>query len=111
MKKIADKWENYPYVVLDQPNPEIPVYDVKRNDPRARRVRRLHRNLILPLRQTDGKPSNIVLEEFSTAGTKYVIPQKRGKYTPSADDVNPEVRRSTRNRRAPKWQTSGQFQM
>ncbi|XP_052224106.1 uncharacterized protein LOC127839760 [Dreissena polymorpha] len=91
-KKIADKWENYLYVVLDQPNPEIPVYDVKRNDPRARRVRRLHRNLILPLRQTDGKPSDIVLEDVATAGTKYVIPQKRGKYTPSDDDVNPEVR-------------------
>ncbi|KAH3863386.1 hypothetical protein DPMN_026371 [Dreissena polymorpha] len=87
-----------------------PVYDVKRNDPRARRVRRLHRNLFLPLRQTDGKPSDIVLDDVATAGTKYVIPHKRGKYTPSAD-VNPEVRRSTRNRRAPKWQTNGQFQM
>jgi hypothetical protein len=39
-QKIADRWENEPYIVVSQPNVDIPVYDVKRDNPRARRIRR-----------------------------------------------------------------------
>ena len=45
--KIQNKWEDDEYVVLDQPNPDIPVYTVKPVN--GGRERTLHRNLLLPL--------------------------------------------------------------
>ena len=30
--KIADHWEDHPYIVISQPNPNIPVYKVSRED-------------------------------------------------------------------------------
>ena len=45
--KIRDKWEEEEYVVVSQPDPEIPVYKVKPLD--GGKVRTLHRNLLLPL--------------------------------------------------------------
>ena len=38
-RKIADKWESYPYVVKSQPMPDIPVYEVIPENPRARKTR------------------------------------------------------------------------
>lgn len=46
--KLADKWEEHPYLVVAQPNPDIPVYDVKREDG-VGRLKTLHRNLLLPI--------------------------------------------------------------
>ncbi len=46
--KISDKWESDPYLVLRKPNPDIPVYDVQREDG-VGRVRTLHRNHLLPI--------------------------------------------------------------
>jgi hypothetical protein len=46
--KLADKWESQAYVVLEQPNVDIPVYKVKRED-NIGRVRTMHRNLLLPI--------------------------------------------------------------
>ena len=48
--KIADRWEDEPYTVLEQPNPEIPVYVVHRED-KVGPKRTLHRNLLLPINQ------------------------------------------------------------
>jgi hypothetical protein len=113
--KICDKWENEPYLVVDQPNPDIPVYDVRRNGPRARRVRRLHRNLLLPLGLPNDKSTKSVGEDIVPKNKKYVIPQRRGMgsridgVVPS--DIHPGPRRSARNRRVPMWQTSGQYEM
>ena len=45
--KIQNKWEEEEYVVLNQPNPDIPVYTVK--PVTGGRERTLHRNLLLPL--------------------------------------------------------------
>ena len=45
--KIQDRWEEEEYVVISQPDPEIPVYKVKPVD--GGKVRTLHRNLLLPL--------------------------------------------------------------
>ena len=46
--KLEDKWEDQPYVVMEQPNPDIPVYKVKREDDSGGE-RTLHRNHLLPI--------------------------------------------------------------
>ena len=46
--KIADKWEDDVYVILNQPNPSIPVYEVGKENGGGRK-RILHRNLLLPV--------------------------------------------------------------
>ena len=46
--KLADKWESDPYVVVEKPSPDMPVYTVQRENG-AGRKRTLHRNMILPL--------------------------------------------------------------
>ncbi|VDI72934.1 Hypothetical predicted protein [Mytilus galloprovincialis] len=46
--KIADKWENEPYIILSQPNLKIPVFNVKKENGEGR-LRTLHRNLLLPI--------------------------------------------------------------
>lgn len=45
--KLADRWEKDVYIVVDQSNPDIPVYDVKREHD-SNQIRILHRNLLLP---------------------------------------------------------------
>lgn len=46
--KIADRWEDTPYVVLQQPNTNVPVFKVKREDGEGR-CKTLHTNLLLPI--------------------------------------------------------------
>ncbi len=75
--KIQDKWEEGEYVILAQPNPTIPVYEVQ--PVAGGRVRTLHRNLLLPLGgqlepetnsdEDDGSDVESVIEE-----TPVVVP-------------------------------------
>ena len=46
--KLSDIWEEKPYIVLEKPNNDIPVYKVRPEDAQ-RPIRTLHRNLLLPL--------------------------------------------------------------
>ena len=46
--KIADRWEDHPYIIMEQPNHDIPVFKVKREDGQGRQ-KILHRNLLLPI--------------------------------------------------------------
>lgn len=46
--KLADTWEDSPYIVLDQTNDSIPVYTVIREDGQGR-PKKIHRNLLLPI--------------------------------------------------------------
>ena len=46
--KIGDRWEQEPYVIIDQPNNDIPVFQVRRQITRSRKTRLLHRILLLP---------------------------------------------------------------
>ena len=45
--KLADKWEKDVYLIVEQPNKQIPVYVVKREHGRGA-TKMLHRNLLLP---------------------------------------------------------------
>ena len=45
--KLADRWEHKPYIVKQQPNPDIPVFVVQEEGSR-KKPRILHRNLLLP---------------------------------------------------------------
>ena len=46
--KLADRWEHDPYTVIRQPNDEIPVFTVRKENGEGR-TRTLHRNLLLPI--------------------------------------------------------------
>ena len=47
-RKLADRWEKDPYIVIDQPNEDIPVYRVKHEGASLRPItRNLHRNFLL----------------------------------------------------------------
>ena len=46
--KLADRWEEFAYIVISQPNKDIPVFVVEREDGEGRR-RSLHRNHLLPI--------------------------------------------------------------
>lgn len=46
--KIANRWEDEVYIVLTQPNQDIPVYEVQQENGEGR-IRTLHRNLLLPI--------------------------------------------------------------
>lgn len=43
--KIADKWDEDMFLVVDQPNPDIPVYKIRRGST----TKTIHRNLLLPV--------------------------------------------------------------
>ena len=47
-QKLADKWEEEPYVVLSHPEPSSPVFKVREELNASGRVRTLHRNMLLP---------------------------------------------------------------
>ena len=46
--KLADRWKQDVYVILSQPNKDIPVFEVLREDGRGP-TKVLHRNMLLPL--------------------------------------------------------------
>lgn len=46
--KLADKWEKDAYLITEQPNKDIPVYVIHRENGKGR-TRTVHRNLLLPL--------------------------------------------------------------
>ena len=46
--KLSDKWEQDVYIITDQPNPDIPVFTVRKENGGGRK-RNLHRNLLLPV--------------------------------------------------------------
>lgn len=45
--KLADKWDKDPYVVVGQPDPKIPVFQVKKESD-TNTLKILHRNMLLP---------------------------------------------------------------
>lgn len=68
-RKIADRWEKDVYLVVEQPNKDIPVYLVKREHGRGKR-RMLHRNLLLPFMALPASKPNHLDTSLSTDGTQ-----------------------------------------
>ena len=46
-QKLADKWQKHPFVVTRQPIPDIPIYEVKKENS-CSKPKLLHRNMLLP---------------------------------------------------------------
>ena len=111
-QKLADKWEEHPYVVVAQPDSSVPVFQVKREGARFKKVRTLHRNLLLPFMSvTDNtedqtEDRNAVEEkEFqtddpngNTADEVYVIPMRR---PPGSPALSPPKERQKRQVKKP----------
>jgi hypothetical protein len=69
-QKLADIWEENVYVVLRQPNVDIPVFEVQKEHSPTSRVRTLHRNLLLPFFCLPSPVTNV--DETSTDENSYV---------------------------------------
>ena len=46
--KLADKWEKEVYVIVERPDPALPVYSIRKEGTRTK-CRNVHRNMLLPL--------------------------------------------------------------
>ena len=74
--KIADRWEQSPYVVLSQPNKDIPVYVVQAESGEGPK-RTLHRNLLLPY---FALPCPLTPAPHQTSPERHRAPRTRSKY-------------------------------
>ena len=71
--KLADRWKEDVFLVISQPQPEIPVFEVKPEAGRGRK-RVLHRNLLLPISsipvvENSDKPEVIVSDGYPDVGS------------------------------------------
>ena len=90
--KLANKWEDDPYLVLAQPNPDIPVYVVRKENSEGRK-RTLHRNLLLPIGSFNDKERvDDSLTQKSTKPRPVPAPRKvsRGVSKDSAKPLVPD---------------------
>ena len=78
--KLADRWEEAPYTVQRQLNPDIPVYVLKREDGRGRE-RTLHRNHLLPIGSIP-----IPVEDDVIEAPKMVRPKRTEPVTQHSDN-------------------------
>lgn len=74
--KIMDRWEEKPYIVTEQPNADIPVYVIEREDGEGKK-RTLHRNLLLPIGYLDTDVTSSNKEASVERSTSRPKPQPR----------------------------------
>ena len=58
-QKLADKWQKQPYVVKKQPIPDIPIYEVEKENSSAK-PKLLHRNMLLPFIGLPGPDEDVI---------------------------------------------------
>jgi transposase InsO family protein len=129
--KLEDFWEEDMYVVIGC-HPDVPVYDVKKEKGKGR-IRKLHRNLLLPIEgdspgeEFDEDEENKSVTELYTEGVDYWTAGQEEEAAggeeqgndegseveqPDKEDEEPVAaspRRSTRERKQPAWMTSGEY--
>ena len=85
--KLCNKWEEDIYIVTSKPNPDVPVYKVRKEDGSGR-TRVLHRNLLLPVGSKmidDNDEEQKQHENKKPRPTPR--PRRNGKTTPSTETV------------------------
>ena len=87
--KIADRWSEEVYLVVKQPNSDIPVYEIKPESGNGR-SKVLHRNLLLPLPKARSSVSDHDVE---------TVTQREGTDSDSDSDLDSLV--EVRNRQTP----------
>ena len=88
--KIADKWEPDPYIIKSKPQPDMPVYVVKREDGKGKE-RTLHRNHILPLAlPLRDEPLTTQEPQSETQRPSVATPDKPTESSSESSDEEPE---------------------
>ena len=82
--KIQDRWENEPYIVLEQVRPDAPVFKVAREG--ETKSRTLHRNMLFPLAQ--GVQSDELAEDQS-GNVPPPAPEETSQESLVAEDTDP----------------------
>jgi hypothetical protein len=67
----------HPYIVVSQPDQTLPVFKVKKQNPKSRKIKTFHRNLLLLLKSTSLTDKNT----DAIKPSKYIIPQRRNPET------------------------------
>ncbi len=65
--KLADRWERQPYIVKRQPISGIPVYEIVSEHARSRKLKTVHRNLLLPFMSVSSAPRDDAKEPGATS--------------------------------------------
>ena len=137
--KIADRWDEEPYKVVRQPIPDIPVFEVQKEDGTGR-IKPLHRNQLLPItslpvlelheveeasgkdseQRTLGIPDTELTSEGSLNSSISSSDDDRDRHEELETSPRPYSQRRTparlprrpqRNRQAPGWIQSGNWVM
>lgn len=133
--KLADRWDEEPYTILRQPIPDVPVFDVQKEDGTGR-VKTLHRNLLLPIgslpyeqminsedevdvskgsnvselsdseENNELKTSSSSTDEDQSQQDEPTRPKTRNRAEPGLLPRSKPSRRQKRERRPPAWITS-----
>ena len=91
--KLANTWKEDVYSVVEQPNPEVPVFVVcKENNKKARRT--LHRNLLLPVNflPLETGPADEKMTVKKVAPKKDQVPVPRSSSSDSESDSDSDTR-------------------
>ena len=115
-QKLANRWENEPYKIVDKPDNEMPVYNVQRSNGTGPR-RTLHRNMLLPLALpvVDHRSGQIVRQPARkisrhTWARRAVLNSSEGSNSDSESAVDPMVEPEGENESTDDYVVSSEHQ-
>ena len=79
-QKLADRWDEHTYIVVGQPDKDLPVYSIRREGSREKE-KVVHRNLLLPLGPSRKLSSGSAAVSESSSDVEHVqvvFPQEQG---------------------------------